>query len=177
MRQSPQALMLVAAGVATACLVFANPVLGDLYYTAGLLIFAFGVIRAIYSEGQRRAFWIGFVILYSLYCYHTTWAFIQYGGGRNMSTGLITTRLLAAVYETMNPELMAARGRVAMPPSPMSLPGNLFGGYIGFLTMGHTLIALGLGVIGGRVAQRFASPPSPTSQRSLEEILQQIDSP
>ena len=176
MNYSPRTVTLVAAGVATACLVFANPVLGDLYYTAGMLLFAFGVIRAIYSQGQRRAFWVGFVILYAIYSYHINWMYLQFGGGRNAATGLITTRLLAAMYEGMNPLLAAERGRFAVSPSPVSLPGNLVGGYIAFLTMGHTLIALGLAVIGGRVAQRIALPAISTSHRSLEEILKEVDS-
>lgn len=175
MNYSSRTLMLVAAGLATACLVFADPILGDLYYTAGMLLFAFGVIRAIYSQGQRRAFWVGFVILYAIYSYHLNWMYLQFGGGRNAATGLITTRLLAVVYEGMNPMLAAERGRFAASTSPMSLPGNLVGGYIAFLTMGHTLIALGLGVIGGRVAQRLALPAASTSQRTLEEILQEVD--
>ena len=180
MNYSLRTWTLVAAGVATACLVFANPFLGDLYYTVGLLFFAYGIIRAIFSQGHQRAFWIGFVVVFGIYSYHSAWAFLQFGGARSASTGLITTRLLSTAYEGMNPELSVARGRFTTSPSSTTLPGNLIGGYIAFLTMGHTLIALGLGIVGGQFAQRLAATGAQAAlanYRSLEEILQEVDSP
>ena len=44
-----------------------------------------------------------------------------------------------------------------------------------FLTMGHTLIAIGLGVLGGQVAQRLALSAAPANSQSLEEMLEKID--
>jgi hypothetical protein len=174
MKYSLRTFMLVAAGVATACLVFADPILAELYYTAGLLLFAFGIVVAIYSQASRRAFWIGFVILFGIYVSQTTSSFLQYvqfaqfGGGRNPPMGLITSRLLGMVYEGLNPSVFSGRGQPTM-------PNAMLGGYMAFLIMGHTLIAVGLGVLGGRAAQRLALPATPINNRSLEEILEKID--
>jgi hypothetical protein len=178
MKNSSRTLMLMAAGVATACLAFADPVLAELYYTVGLLLFAFGIIIAVYSSGQHRAFWIGFVILFGIYMSQTTSSFLQYvqfsqfTGGRNPPMGLITSRLLGMVYEGLHPTEFSGRGQTLR---PNGMPGNLIAGYMAFLTMGHTLIAIGLGVLGGRIAQRLAFVQPPTNNRSLEEILDKID--
>src|SRR4051794_22955970 len=105
MKQSSRTWLLVAMGVATACLVFADPILAELYYTFGMLLFAFGILIAIYARGQRRAFWIGFVILFGIYLSQTTSSVLQYvqfsqfTSGRNPPMGLITSRLLGIIYE------------------------------------------------------------------------------
>jgi hypothetical protein len=118
------------------------------------------------------------VILFGIYISQTTSSFLQfvqfsqYAGGRNPPMGLITSRLLGMVYEGLHPTEFSGR---KPPLRPNGMPGNLIAGYMAFLTMGHTLIAIGLGVVGGGVAQRLAFAKSPTNNRSLEEILQDVD--
>jgi hypothetical protein len=177
MKNSLRTWLLVAVGVATACLVFADPILAEIYYTFGLLLFAFGILIAIYARGQRRAFWVGFVILFGIYLSQTTSSsfqliqLAQFGGIRNPPMGLITTRLLGMIYEGFHPEGFSGRGQF----SPNNGMGNVFGGYMAFLTMGHTLFAIGLGVIGGSVAQHLTASVGQTKIRSIEDVLLEVD--
>lgn len=163
--------------MATACLVFADPILADLYYTFGLLLFAFGILIAIYARGQRRAFWIGFAILFGIYLSQTTpltlqfLQLAQFGGGRNASTGLITTRVLGLVFQGLHPEAFSGQGQ----PPPNNMMAKMFGDYVPFLTMGHTLIGIGLGVVGGRFAQYLLATAGQVKVRSIEDFLLEVD--
>src|SRR3954453_1868559 len=71
MQYSIRTLLLVATATAIvcACIVYPDPIMGDLVYTAGLLLIGFGAIGAIYFTGQRRAFLIGFLIFFGGYYY------------------------------------------------------------------------------------------------------------
>jgi hypothetical protein len=178
--------MLVAAGVALLCLAFPVPIIGDLFYTAGFLLLAYGVMAAIYSSGQRRAFWVGFVILFGGYCSYSiwpgemrmTWAFSQQGSGmQGLPPRLITSAFLSYAFEAIHLAVFTARGQFTPSLSNTPMAGAMIGQYISFLVIGHSLIALGLGVVGGRVAQRLALQAGATNYRSLEEILQEVDSP
>jgi hypothetical protein len=174
----------VAAAVSVICLVFPEPFVGDLFYTAGWLLIAFGVIAAIYSRGERRAYLIGFLILFGGYFYQSAWpndaraasAYYQGGRVRYLSPGLISTKLLAYAYARIHSGGNTFWSQAKGTPARMSTPDKIAGRYMAFMVVGHTLIALGLGAIGGRVAQRLALPASPASKRQLEEILQEIDS-
>jgi hypothetical protein len=76
------------------------------------------------------------------------------------------------VYEGFHPTEFASRGQTF---SRNNMSGNVIAGYMAFSTMGHTLIAIGLGFVGGRFAQRLALAVSPPKYRSIEEILQEVE--
>jgi hypothetical protein len=176
-------IVVVAAAVLLTCLVYPDPIVGDIAYTFGLLLVAFGTIGAIYVRGQRRAFLVGFLIAFGSYYYSSLWAtetriaFLNYQQGiRYGSPGLITTRLLASAFDALH-----SRTDWMTNPGPGRFPGGLttnkiYGGYMAFMALGHTIIGLGLGMLGGWVAQRLAPLAPPPTRRSLEEILHEMDS-
>jgi hypothetical protein len=166
--------------------VYPEPWVGDLFYTAGFLLVVFAAIAAIYIRGRRRAFLVGFLILFGGYGYFSLWSwgetrnmlmlsYAQPGvSTRNLAPSLITTRLLAYAYEGLNPDFLSGR-RVSTGRKPPATPQEIFGQYMTFMVIGHTIIGLGLGILGGRVAQRLAGLPPATAKKPLEEILKEMD--
>jgi hypothetical protein len=168
MNFSLRTLLIITAGVAVICasLVYATPIVGDLFYTLGLLMMAFSTIAAIYRRGSQRAYWIGFVILFATYFCHTvwpseirgTWTVMQRGRPFGFPTqDLITTRLLSFLYQGLHgdmPTSVAFGPRAAsVDPAPAA--------FVAFVTVGHTAFALLLGLAGGAMARRFALPAAP----------------
>jgi hypothetical protein len=183
--------MLIAAAVVAivlTCLIYPDPIVDELYFTAGFLLFAFGTIAAIYSHGNRRAFLIGFLILFGSYCWYSLWSTtgrtvsgaVQPGMGVGMGTrylppGPITTRLLYFAYEGLNPDIFSGRQPITGRPSAPRTGEQIYGRFIGFMTIGHTLFGLALGVGGGLIARRLARQPVPTSAHSIDEIMPAMD--
>jgi hypothetical protein len=68
-RFSLRTLLIFTAGVAVvfASLKYPAPIVGDLYYTIGLLTIALSALAAILIRGPNRAKWIGFVLLFAVY--------------------------------------------------------------------------------------------------------------
>jgi hypothetical protein len=169
MQFSIRTLLLFTTGVAitVASLRFANTIVGDLFYTLGLLTIAFAVLAAIYRRGPQRAFWVGFVVLFAGYFCHTvwpsevrgTWTLMQRMGSLGVSKSEIsTTRLLNAAFETLpGPAALPYTGTTYNynPRSPRA--NQTANQYMNFMTIGHTSIAFLFGVLGGVVAQRFAT--------------------
>jgi hypothetical protein len=155
-------VFIAAFAIVIACLAFPEPLVGDFFYSLGLLLIAFATLAAIYFRGTLRAYWVGFLVLFAGYYAHTvwpsevrtSWIMVQRMGGiGTVSQEIITSRLLSAAYEGMHGP---AVGRF-MAPRPM-MPGNIDPAkYIAFMTVGHTVIALLLGLLGGAIAQRFAT--------------------
>lgn len=184
MNYSLRTLLLIAAGLSVFCasLVYATPIVGDLYYTFGLLMIAYATIAAIYFRGKRRAYWIGFLILFAVYYCHTVWpteirsaySYFQRAGGMGFTgQGLVTSRLLAGAYEGLHPSDIPGRTSGGLRINPR--PDETVGQYIAFTTAGHTAIALALGVGGGLLAQRFASQVLPTTKRPSEHFVSDMD--
>jgi hypothetical protein len=185
MHYSMRTLLLAAtaAAIVCACLVYPDPIMGDLVYTSGLLLIAFGAIAAIYSNGQRRAFLIGFLILFGGYYFvglsqyemRMAMAYMQQAGNMRYtvpSTGLLTSRFLAFAYESLH---SPSEGLVSgLRPSRSLAPDKLVGGYVAFMMVGHAVFAFALGIIGGRVAQRLWGRAMPLIGRPLEEVLKEL---
>ena len=175
------------AAVLLTCLVYPEPFVGDLFYTAGVLLFSFGIIAAIYFRGRRRAFLIGFLVLFGMYTSQSLWLggsqimlrFAQIAqpnmNSRFATQGLITTRLLSYAYEALQPDFLTGRnvtpGRA---PNRVS-PQDMYGRYMTFMVVGHTLFGLALGVLGGWIAQRLAVPAPPVTGRPLEKIIDEMN--
>ena len=177
-------LLLFATGFAIvlASMVYPSPLIGDLYYTIGLLTVAFAVIAAIYFRASRRAFWVGFLVLFAGYYCHTvwpgevrgTWAMIMRQGGIGyMPQGVVTTRLLTYLYEALQPPMNAQRQMY--PTRNQMMPDELSGKYVSFMTVGHTVIAFLLGIGGGFLARWFALQAVPLMRRPIEKILSDMD--
>lgn len=191
-------LMVVAiAALCMASLVYPDPIVGDLFFTVGLLLILCAAVGAIYYQGPRRAFLVGFLIFFGGYYWaaatpndiRISWALSQSGyGSRSLTPAIITTRLLALAFEAMHPQ--GYLRQISIPtksaisystPTPV-MPTSAINGYVAFLVVGHTIIAFGLGLLGGGVARRLAfrrlpspAPPAePPSKRSITEILAEI---
>jgi hypothetical protein len=165
MNYSLRTLLIFTAvfAIVVACLVFPEPLVGDLFYTLGLLMIAIAMLAAIYFRGPIRAYWIGFLLLFAGYYAHTvwpseirsTWTMVQTMGGLNYpAQGPITTRLMSAAYEGLHGPF-TPRQSVMAPRTGGGTSGDV-GKYVAFMTVGHTVIALLLGLAGGAIAQRFA---------------------
>jgi hypothetical protein len=166
MNFSLRTLLFVMAGVSVvaASLVYAAPVVGDLYYTLGLLAIAFAVLAAIYYRGPTRAYWVGFVLLFAGYFSHSvwpsevrsTWTMVQTIGGVNYaSQGLITTRVLSYMFEGLHGPITTPMRGVGVGRATMQGATNAVQ-YVAFMTVGHTTIALLLGLAGGAIARQLA---------------------
>jgi hypothetical protein len=199
MRFSMRMQLIVVAVVAmcVASLVYPDPVVGDLFYTAALLLILFAAVGAIYYQGRRRAFLIGFLIFFGGYYWATatpneirmSWVLNQSGiSSRSLTPAVITAPLLASAYEAMHssgyPRANPVRNNNwQYSPSPIpSMPPNSINGYVAFLVVGHTIIAFGLGLLGGGVARRLSlrgstasiPPAQLPSKRSITEILAEM---
>ena len=53
-------IVTVIAAVLLTCFVYPDPIIGDIAYTCGLLLVAFGTIAAIYFRGKPEHFGSGF---------------------------------------------------------------------------------------------------------------------
>jgi hypothetical protein len=163
------------AAVALGSMAVASPVIGDVFYTLGLLTIAFAMIAAIYTYGTRRAFWVGFVICFAGYFGHTVWpselrntwlSLRRMGQLDSPAPDVVTTRGLSLVYPGVHdPSQFMQRPPGFRTNSPNSAAT---GQYLAFMTIGHTLFAFALGFGGGMVAQRFASEPLALLKRSIE---------
>jgi hypothetical protein len=172
-------LLFFTAGVAVvaASLVKASPVVGDLFYTLGLLAIAFGVLAAIYFRGPNRAYWIGFVLLFVGYFTHSvwpsevrsTWTMVQSIGAVNYPIQeLITARGLTYLFEGLHGPIMTPAQGSARVQS--GLAGNaIVAHYVAFMTIGHTAIACLLGLVGGAVARRLALRAMPATVAASEK--------
>jgi hypothetical protein len=188
MQYSTRTLLIVAAVVAVllACLVYPEPFIGDLFYTAGLLVLGVGIIAAIYARGRQRAFLIGFLVLFGIYSSQSVWfnnsrlllginIYGQPGTSARYSQGLITTRLLSYAYEALSPDFFSGRPVASRRPSSSMSQQDIYLRYGSFMLIGHTVIGLALGVAGGWLAQRMVAPVPPTAGRPLEKILDDMD--
>src|SRR3954467_9569883 len=185
MQYSMRTLLLAAtaAAIICTCMVYPDPVTGDLVYTAGVLLIGLASIGAIYFTGQRRAFVIGFLIFFGGYYYvsisqsemRMALAYSQQLGNTRFAvsgSGLITSRFLAYAYETLHSPSDGVltglrRGR-------SMTPDKIVGGYVAFMLVGHTVFAFAVGILGGRVSQYLSGRMTPLVKRPLEEVLKEM---
>jgi hypothetical protein len=179
MKFSTRQLLIFTTGAAIACasLAFPSPVIGDAYYTVGLLTIVFSTIAAIYNRGSARAFWVGFVICFAGYFCHTVWpselrstflSLRRMGQLDYPAPDIITTRGLSIFFQGTNDG--AAAMRLPTGSASQMMARNTVGQYLAFMTIGHTAFAFILGIIGGAFAQRVvartnaaSTDPLPTS--------------
>ncbi len=166
MNFSLRTLLVFMAGVAvvSASLVSADPIAGDLFYTAGLLTIPFAGVAALYHRGPKRAAYIGFMIVFTSYFFHTlwpseiraTWAIAQRAGEIDYPTqSPITTRMLSFFFQGLHGDFPL--GNVSFGTSTYQTAAK----FVAFQTVGHIVIGVLLGLIGGGLARRFASRAIP----------------
>jgi hypothetical protein len=152
--------------------------LGDLFYTFGLLAISFAAIAALYRHGPQRAYWVGFVIVFTSYFVHaiwpselrSTWTMMQRAGDIPYATpGMVTTRILSLCYTGLHGDVGLVRGIFRPRSAAIDAATAKF---IAFQVIGHTAIALLLGMLGGMLARRLAARPLPPIEALSEEHLQ-----
>jgi hypothetical protein len=131
------------------------PIVGDLFYTIGVMTILVGTLAAILVHGRNKAYWIGFVVLFAGYFCHTVWPsplrsassiLWKMGSDDSESRELITEAAISYLFDVMHPSPgKGSQGRAMRPED-----------YSSFLAVGHTAIALLLGICGGTIAQRLA---------------------
>jgi hypothetical protein len=166
-------IFMAAVAVVSASLVSASPVVGDLFYTVGLLTVPFTAIAALYLRGPRRAQCIGFLIVFTSYFFHTlwpteiraTWAVAQRTGELDYpSQRPITTRMLSYLFLGLHGEM----------PNDVDYGGpgyDIAMKFIAFLTVGHFAIGTVLAFIGGALARRFALRAAPAIMDAERKTL------
>ena len=157
-------IFMAAVAVVSASLVSASPVVGDLFYTVGLLTVPFTAIAALYLRGPQRAQCIGFLIVFGSYFFHTlwpteiraTWLVAQRTGDLDIPTqSPITTRMLSFLF-------LGLHGELESDVDYGTTGYDIAMKFIAFLTVGHFAIGIVLGFIGGALARRFALRAAPT---------------
>jgi hypothetical protein len=157
-------VFMAAVAVVSASLVSAAPVVGDLFYTLGLLTVPFTAIAALYLRGPQRAQCIGFLIVFASYFFHTlwpteiraTWLVAQRTGDLDIPTqSPITTRMLSFLFLGLHGEL---ESEVDYGTTGYDIAMK----FLAFQTVGHFAIGTVLGFIGGALARRFALRAAPT---------------
>jgi hypothetical protein len=166
MNFSLRTLLIFMAGVAgvSASLVSAAPIVGDLFYTIGLLTIPFAALAALYQRGPQRAQCIGFLIVFTSYFFHTlwpseiraTWAVAQCAGEIDFPTqSPITTRMLSFLFQGLHGDFPLVR--MSYGDSAYQMAAK----FVAFQTVGHFTIGTLLGLVGGALARRFASRAPP----------------
>lgn len=151
-------LIMAALSVLFASFVYVGPFVGDLFYTLGLFLVCFALIFAIYRQRESRAYWIGFFILFTAYFCHTVWpaeirtTWIAFSNDFGLRTpGIISSRFLALCFQGIHGDIPSMRAL-----TPGRGPNAIAENYIAFMTVGHTAIAILLGICGGEISKRLA---------------------
>lgn len=147
-------VLVTAAAVTCFSLLYANPWLADAYFTLCIAMLALGIVAAIARRGDKRAFWMGFVIISAAYLWL---ALSPYGptmseyaqmlsdqGPSPDRAHLLTSRLLIAGYQQMEDVPMFG-------PAGYSAAAYT-ARFAAFMVVGHSSLALLAGWLGGILA-------------------------
>jgi hypothetical protein len=157
-------IFMAAVAVVSASLVSAAPIIGDLFYTIGILTIPFAAVAAMYQRGPQRARCIGFLIVFTSYFFHTlwpseiraTWAVAQRAGEIDFPTqSPITTRILSFLFQGLHGDFPGVR--MSYGDSAYEIAAK----FVSFQTVGHITIGTLLAFVGGALARRFASRATP----------------
>jgi hypothetical protein len=169
-------IFMAAAAVVSASLVSAAPIIGDLFYTVGLMTIPFVGVAALYLRGPQRAACIGFLLVFTSYFFHTlwpseiraTWAVAQRAGNIDYPTqNPITTRMLSVLFEGVHGAFQA---NVRSSPRSAGIYESA-AKFVAFQTVGHVTIGTLLGLVGGALARRFALRLAPTIMDAERKTL------
>jgi hypothetical protein len=179
MQYSLKTLLLVFTAVA-ACLfslLYANPLIGDVFYSIAIGTSAVALLISVQLRGKSQAYWVGFLLISTLYLWFTmvdnsveSRAATVRSSGRIVGSispkrgSLITEPLLAWAYE----EFCLSKGSAgSFPNAGVGNQGALGQqiqlimlqqadpNYQGFLAVGHSSVALLLGWLGGVFSSRM----------------------
>jgi hypothetical protein len=131
-----------------------------LLLTCGIL--TLGVVGAIYRQGTRRGWWLGFSLFG--WGYTALWGFWSVGGWPDLPT----TTLLEILRPWLNSPARADGGLFGGRPWGMGFGGGLEAVY--YQQAGHCLCSLLAAVLGGLLATFFFVPSSEPSDRPPSDV-------
>ena len=179
MQYSLKTLLLVFTAVAAClfCLLYASPLIGDVFYSIAIGASAVALLISVQLRGKPQAYWIGFLLISSLYLWFTmagnsfeSRASTVRSSGRIVGAispkrgNLVTEPLLSWAYE----EFCLSKGIAGSLPNQGTGNQAPFGQQIqlirlqqtdpnfqGFIAVGHSSFALLFGWLGGVFSSRM----------------------
>jgi hypothetical protein len=159
-------LAFVVLGAGCAALMYPNRIWSSAFFTGGLVAVLFAGVAACAKRGRTRMFWIGFALLGGGYflcaMFDDVHAFSPSQGSRAVwsEPRLLTSHLLLWCNDRLN-NIRTERSNVLVGGQPYSLGVGLQMQYLargtaGYtLIIGHSLLTLMLGFMGGAIASRI----------------------
>jgi hypothetical protein len=135
-------------------------------FTWTLLLLLGGILGVVYRRGERRPFWVGFVL------FGWGYALLAFGPWFHMEVQphLATTRALAELYPRVHSKPIPAQARQII--RDMDLYSYAYRQYdrevmwdrnlVNFLRIGHSTAAQALALLGGLLARRFYATRNPS---------------
>jgi hypothetical protein len=172
-------MLLMVTGVAVLCasLLFAEPWIGSVFYTALLAMILAALVAAIQRQGLQRAYWIGFLVGSAGYAWQalpsglgltSTISSLQLLNAPMPTPQLITTDVLVLLYENYSIREPDTRGSSAMSrfqaragsPFSNSVSQRALLPYVdshcaAFVLIGQSAIAVGCGLALGGLSSRL----------------------
>lgn len=142
-------------------LIYATRIWAACFFTTFLLLLLYGVVQALVARGPSQAYWIGFIVFGGVYFLFSLFAEAQPyvdESGRVRSrreARLVTSEILILLDAQLNrakpPREFGAGTVYPHPGSAIFLTAR---GSLGHtFTIGHTCVAILLGMFGGAIAQ------------------------
>jgi hypothetical protein len=125
-------------------------------FLLALLLPVGALLTAWIAKGRARAFWLGFGLC--------GWGALIIFLGKSTEVALIPDLPTVKLFDLLFPQL--GPPPTPLPPHDLSIHGPPE--YVAFQAIGHALLALLLGVIGGAIARTLAShfqPPEPQAPK------------
>jgi hypothetical protein len=172
----------VVSFLAVGCglLIYASPFLSKLTFSATLVVLLAAMPAAVYSAGERRAFWAGFSFFGLAYLWLICGSWQSPDGSELLRNRLATTAVFSWCHEKVarshSTPMYQWTGGMAGPPMGMSsmmsgaggsgmMPGGMSGmspmtsvtvtpDWSDFSTTGHSLFEIVFALLGGVIARR-----------------------
>ena len=143
MRFSLRMLLAISAMVAAACalLFYPNVYLTACFFTFIILLLSYGLSAAVLGSGERRAYWAGFTIFAAIYFFTAFYGDLQPNYRNEYTYRLLTSVLLDRADNWLNLQRPIRGQDFEFTNLQVTMP------------VGHAIITVIVGVIGGFVAQ------------------------
>ena len=137
--------LVLSVAVACAALLNATELVATAVFNVTLLVLFAAIVRGLFCPDPGRVFWLGFAVfgwgyLLVVHWHPETTLVMQYG---LYESPLATSQLLGFVYVALWPDALD-RTALCWHPDPED-----------FMTVGHSLLALAFGLLGGLLARYF----------------------
>src|SRR3954469_18398643 len=143
MRFSLRTMLAISAMVAAACalLFYPNVYLTTCFFTFIILFLSYGLSAAVLGIGERRAYWVGFTIFATTYFFAAFYGDLQPNYRNEYTYRLLTSVLLDRADNWLNLQRPIRGQDFEFTNLQVTMP------------VGHAVITVIVGVLGGIVAQ------------------------